>query len=174
MQDNGTPGYSIKESFRYRRLRTPGRRNRVKFLLKSIGATALGFLGGWLGGLIGFSTGFYIGIVFSIVGWYLTKYLCDKHLLGEHVEHHMFVGCILKHKSLNGYIANGLLEPHTLYKRHEELVKEMKQRNFKHNSDISQKDIGCHYSIKGCVNQTENLKELTRRCPNCAKRINNI
>jgi hypothetical protein len=64
----------------YRRLRTRNGRSHVRFLLKSIGSTALAFLGGWLGGLIGFSTGFYLSIVFSITGWYLTKYLCHEYL----------------------------------------------------------------------------------------------
>ncbi len=52
----------------------------MQFLLKSIGSTALGYLGWWLGGLIGFSAGFYTSIILSIVGWYLTKYLCNEYL----------------------------------------------------------------------------------------------
>ena len=64
----------------YRCLRTINGKSHVRFLLKSIGSTALGFLGGWLGGLIGFSTGFCISLVFSTMGWYLTKYICDECL----------------------------------------------------------------------------------------------
>lgn len=32
------------------------------------------------------------------------KNMCRQHLLGEHVECHMFVGAILKGISLSGYI----------------------------------------------------------------------
>ena len=38
------------------------------------------------------------------------KMLCKKHLLGEHVELHMFVGTINKNKKLDGYKKNGLVE----------------------------------------------------------------
>ncbi len=40
----------------------------------------------------------------------LPEYLCRKHLLGEHVEMHMFVGTIKRGVSLNGYIKNKLVE----------------------------------------------------------------
>ena len=40
--------------------------------------------------------------------------LCRKHLLGEHLECHMFVGTINKNISIKGYIKNGLCEPDKL------------------------------------------------------------
>lgn len=52
----------------------------MKFLLKSIGSTAFGVLGGWIGGLFGFAAGLYLSFIFSIVGWYLAKYLCAEFL----------------------------------------------------------------------------------------------
>ena len=44
--------------------------------------------------------------------------LCMKHLLGEHVELHMFVGTINKNKKLDGYRKNGLVEIHNIQSRH--------------------------------------------------------
>lgn len=38
------------------------------------------------------------------------KKMCNKHLFGEHVELHMFVGIINKNKSLAGYLKNKLIE----------------------------------------------------------------
>lgn len=51
------------------------------FILKSTGSAAMGILGGWLGGFIGFGTSLFLSIVLSVVGWYLTKYLCDEYLV---------------------------------------------------------------------------------------------
>ena len=64
------------------------------------------------------------------------KYMCRQHLLGEHVEMHMFVGIIIKGTSLEGYIRGGLVEVHNIRKRHDELVAEMEKRGFKHHSPI--------------------------------------
>ncbi len=52
----------------------------MQFLVKSIGSTVLGILGSWLGGFIGFGTGLYMSIIFSVVGWYLAKYLFNEYL----------------------------------------------------------------------------------------------
>lgn len=57
--------------------------------------------------------------------------LCRKHLLGEHVECHMFVGAILKGISLAGYKAKGLIEIHNLKLRHEALSREMLKRGYR-------------------------------------------
>jgi hypothetical protein len=45
----------------------------MKFMIKSIASTALGYFGSWLGGLINIETSLVLGFVLSIVGWYLTK-----------------------------------------------------------------------------------------------------
>jgi len=60
------------------------------------------------------------------------KIMCRQHLLGEHVEIHMFVGTLSRGKSVKGYLEKGLLEVHNLYWRHEELVEEMKRRGTVH------------------------------------------
>lgn len=91
------------------------------------------------------------------------KKLCDKHLLGEHVEMHMFVGAIKKNKSLKGYIEKGLVELHNIRKRHDELARELIRRKFKHSSPMS-------FSFKekiGRINIEINKKELAFRCKKC-------
>ena len=50
------------------------------------------------------------------------RIMCRQHLLGEHVEIHMFIGTINRRKSVQGYLEKGLLEIHNLYNRHEDLV----------------------------------------------------
>lgn len=64
------------------------------------------------------------------------KKMCSMHLLGEHTEIHMFVGSIRKGISMKGYIDKGYLEVHNLRKRHDELVKEMLERGYKHYSPL--------------------------------------
>lgn len=66
--------------------------------------------------------------------------LCRKHLLGEHVECHMFLGTIKKGSSLSGYISGGLVEVDKIVKRHRELADEMEARGYKHQSPMSNED----------------------------------
>lgn len=100
------------------------------------------------------------------------KIMCRQHLLGEHLEIHMFTGTIKRGKSVKGYLEKGLLEVHNLYYRHEELVKEMKQRNYNHYSEIDEK----WKFVKriGIINKDKNLNELIYRCPKCQKRYLNF
>lgn len=71
--------------------------------------------------------------------------MCRQHLLGEHVEIHMFVGAISRRQSVKGYVQKDLLEVHSLYFRHRELVEEMKRRiigtaqSWMRNGEISKK-----------------------------------
>ncbi len=97
------------------------------------------------------------------------KMLCRKHLLGEHVEHHMFVGTIKKGISVNGYLRDGLLEPETLQHRHNEIVVEMERRGYNHKSPLENVDIS-HLS-KGKISIDRNIRDLMNRCEECAKRI---
>lgn len=95
------------------------------------------------------------------------KLLCNQHLLGEHVEHHMFIGCIEKNMSLDGYIDKGLVEIHNLETRHNELAEEMKKRRMKHSSPLPIVNL----YIAGNIDINKNIKELKRRCPECKKLI---
>lgn len=55
--------------------------------------------------------------------------LCQKHLLGEHVEHHMFVGTFKKKLKIDGYIKNNLVEPLSIPSRHYVLAWELVRRS---------------------------------------------
>ncbi len=92
------------------------------------------------------------------------KNMCRKHLLGEHVEMHMFIGVINKGKSLAGYINTGLVEIDQIIIRHNELVEEMKNRGYNHKSPIN---IDYKLPSLGQVNILSNEKELKHRCKDC-------
>lgn len=89
-------------------------------------------------------------------------------MLGEHVELHMLVGTIKRGCSLQGYIDNKLIDTTKIQERHEALVKEMTLRGYKHNSPLTYVDtlnLG-----SGLISETASLSELSRRCPECARR----
>lgn len=100
------------------------------------------------------------------------RILCRNHLLGEHAEVHLFVWNINRKHSVKGYIEKGLLEIHNLYKRHEELVREMKRRGYRHNSDLDKKWEQAEKS--GYIDKNKSLMELIRRCPKCRERYHQI
>lgn len=103
--------------------------------------------------------------------WHVDpRLLCRKHLLGEHVEHHMFVGTLVRGSSLKGYIEGGLVEIHTLYQRHDELVQEMVRRGMRHKSPLREDGREKLYEA-GEVDREGNLQELARRCEECRARI---
>jgi len=95
------------------------------------------------------------------------KLLCKQHLLGEHVEAHMFVGTILKKINIKGYIDKGLVEVETIPARHEELVVEMERRGIKHKSPLPVFEI---FSA-GKVDRINNIEELKKRCSKCKELI---
>ena len=98
------------------------------------------------------------------------KLLCTQHLLGEHVECHMFVGSIRKGISIQGYVDKGLVDTSKIVFRHNELVKEMTSRGFKHDSPLP---IFAVVNM-GHVDSINNIYELKRRCLDCRFRIENI
>ena len=100
------------------------------------------------------------------------RIMCRQHLLGEHAEIHMFIGTINHGYSVEGYLEKGLLEIHGLYDRHDELVIEMKRRNYKHDSTISKK--WKQASKLGSVCKDKNLKQLISRCSRCRERYERI
>ena len=96
------------------------------------------------------------------------RIMCRQHLLGEHVEIHMFIGAISRGKSVKGYLEKGFLEVHNMYARHEELVEEMKRRGYRHCSDVEEKWRTAEK--RGAVDRKKNLEELLKRCPRCKRR----
>ncbi len=96
------------------------------------------------------------------------RLMCRKHLLGEHVEMHMFAGTLAKGVSIKGYLDGGLVEVDRIRIRHDELAAEMERRGYKHSSPLRD---DCPSFCAGRVNADENLAELARRCPQCAAAI---
>ena len=98
------------------------------------------------------------------------KVMCRQHLLGEHCEMHMFLGCMAKGKNLKGYISKGLLEPTKLFERHTDLYREMERRGYKHDSQMYY-PLTWRYSDFGIgkIDVEKNLIELSNRCENCKK-----
>jgi hypothetical protein len=100
------------------------------------------------------------------------KILCNKHLLGEHVEMHMFAGCIKKGISLEGYFKNKLVCVNLLKKRHDDLAHEMVSRGIKHNTPMSEIDFS---KLKyGEIDVKKNINELISRCPKCKERFDKV
>jgi len=105
------------------------------------------------------------------------KLLCRKHLLGEHVEHHMFLGTLKKNISVGGYLRDGLLDILSLKTRHDALVAEMISRGYRHHSatETTNEQLIAYAEqwkhIPSCINVETNLAELCRRCPDCKSRI---
>ena len=93
------------------------------------------------------------------------KVLCRKHLLGEHVESHMFMGSIRKGISLKGYVSGGLVEVHHVKVRHDALAQEMTRRGYNHHSPMHEQAL----PEAGRVDKVGNLQELARRCSECKK-----
>jgi hypothetical protein len=94
--------------------------------------------------------------------------MCRKHLLGEHVEMHMFLSAFLRNKKLDGYINTGLVEIHNIKKRHDCLAEEMIRRGYKHNSPIRE-EISVRKA--GFVDNQRSYKELQLRCKECRLRM---
>ena len=98
-----------------------------------------------------------------------SELLCNKHLLGEHFEIHCAVGN-LGHsgKWTKALAKKGYLEPQNFLFRHNELVKEMITRGFKHNSPLSVRGIKLPI---GRIDTKKSIRDLKERCIDCRKKI---
>jgi hypothetical protein len=102
--------------------------------------------------------------------------MCRQHLLGEHVETHMFLGSAQRRRNVTGFLDNNLLEPASLAARHDELVQEMRERGYNHKSPLSPEEAGAalaylpadQYHVQ--IARPEALTDLLERCPNCRAR----
>lgn len=94
--------------------------------------------------------------------------MCDKHLLGEHVECHMFAGSIRNGISLAGYIEGGMFEGESLKARHDALAAEMLRRGMHHRSPLRESK---RTPREGKVDREASREELKRRCPKCYERM---
>lgn len=105
------------------------------------------------------------------------KLMCRKHLLGEHVELHMFEGHLRMGRKIAGYIESNCVEVRAINKRHNELVKEMRRRKYRHNSPLDKisRVHTIHLSrehINARVNVSQAQKDLFSRCPDCKQTKN--
>lgn len=99
-----------------------------------------------------------------------TAQMCRKHLMGEHLETHMFVGTMNKGLSIKGYVDNGLIEVDTLKARHDALADEIVKRGYKHSSPLIVNELVLEtYKGLGVVNTQDSLVELSRRCEDCSE-----
>ncbi len=101
--------------------------------------------------------------------------MCQKHLCGEHLEMHMFLGTLKKRKKVDGYIQNNLFEPRMLYQRHKELAEEMIKRGYKHKSPLCESDCACILDLTEekqywKIDKEAALKDLLSRCPECCSK----
>jgi hypothetical protein len=102
-----------------------------------------------------------------------ARCLCRKHLLGEHVETHMFLGTLKRRKNVAGFLSRGLLEPASLYLRHAELAGEMRSRGYTHASQMKEGEVRAALkSLGGAelgarVDRERSASELSRRCEAC-------
>ena len=100
-------------------------------------------------------------------------FMCNKHLLGEHVECHMLVGHLQRRRRITNYIRFNLLQPHSLRERHDQLALEMEDRCMVHASPLPEFDLSYlpeeHRTYT--VNVEDSLIELSRRCSECKRRL---
>lgn len=98
--------------------------------------------------------------------WNIPPYkMCNQHLLGEHVEMHMFIGALKAGKSIQGYIDKQQVEVHNIIKRHDELAVEMIARGMNHKSPLRYSSILWN---AGKVDINHNIIDLSNRCPFCS------
>lgn len=112
--------------------------------------------------------------------WFLPpELLCRKHLLGEHVEIHMFEGTILRGCNISGYLKKGLLYAPSLLLRHEDIVAEMLRRGYNHNSPSRFDQLGelpdwhnvdMIYNLDDLIKRSKETNKCTKSSP-CWDRI---
>jgi len=105
------------------------------------------------------------------------KILCNKHLLGEHGEIHKHRHNFVKQHSITKRVSPVVqIQPSAMQSRHDELAVEMLRRNMNHKSPFKQPDISyLPTNERSVVVDIQNsIKDLSNRCSECAKRINNM
>ena len=95
--------------------------------------------------------------------------MCRRHLLGEHVELHMFVGSLQRKKNITGYIENDLLEPQSIIQRHKDIANEMFNRGYVHKSPLPVFDLSyLSEKIKlHKIDRANSIEQLVNRCLQC-------
>lgn len=98
-----------------------------------------------------------------------TGMLCRKHLLGEHVEMHMFIGAMTRKKNLQGFVDKGLVETKEIINRHDQLAAEMIKRGMNHKSPLDSfaQTVLDTYPEQGKLDIEANIEDLINRCADC-------
>ena len=102
------------------------------------------------------------------------KYLCRKHLLGEHNEIHKHRPSFEKKHSIKGRLSPiVLIEPAAMQTRHDEIVEEMLARGYNHKSPYTLPDLSylSEEELKFKVDIEVSMQELMKRCPDCMNRM---
>jgi hypothetical protein len=101
--------------------------------------------------------------------------MCIRHLRGELYEFHKHRHLFVKRHSIKGRV-EGLvvqIEPLSMKKRHDYLVREWVRRGYNHNSPYEMPDLSYlpkhHREAK--VDMENSIRELYRKCPECRKRM---
>ena len=102
------------------------------------------------------------------------KLLCRQHLLGEHKELHMLLGCLSKNKNIDGFILKGQVCPARLRQRHDQIVREMLKRGYNHKTPITYEETKYYeHSLfsNNKININRNILDLAGRCKACQEII---
>jgi hypothetical protein len=104
--------------------------------------------------------------------------MCDQHLRGEHLECHMFYGCLKKKKNVAGYVVKGFLDPRLLKLRHDAIVAELEQRGVFKNHKTEMVDVPdfsyLRELLKYSIDMPLSKAELMKRCEKCRRRYDMV
>ena len=107
-----------------------------------------------------------------------VEMMCRQHLLGEHLELHMFYNSINEGKKITGYIEKGIFDPPLLKIRHDDIVLEMENRGFNHKtpmpnrvkyhlSDGRVRNMFIIHMTTHPIDINASINELLSRCERC-------
>lgn len=96
--------------------------------------------------------------------------MCRRHLLGEHVECHMFLGTLKRGISVQGYFDHNCFEPASLEQRHRELADEMLRRGYNHQSPLAVPVELIAPLIERRIDRVKAEAALFTRCAQCRER----
>lgn len=102
------------------------------------------------------------------------KLLCRQHLLGEHNEIHKHRHNFVKKHSIAKRISPIVqIEPENMKLRHDEIVEEMINRGYNHNSSYEQPDVSYLKPEErfAKINIATSITDLWDRCPECRKKL---
>lgn len=105
-----------------------------------------------------------------------VRCLCNRHLLGEHGEIHKHRWVFERNYSISGRINPVVqIEPLSMEIRHNELAEEMIRRGMNHSSDYILPNLSylINSEREAKVDINISIHELSGRCPECKKRIEN-